>query len=803
MGTVEYLKQRGVWRLVTLLVCLLPVVLLWGCGGGSSGGAQTSGNNFSITGAITFPAGNAAGKAVAAATTTPTVEVRDLNGALKATVTATGAGTGANPYRYTVTGLAKGDYVVRAVNGAQVLRGLVDQGSLSTTTTKDIGAVAATAVIVVEKKIGLTPGTLGAAGNSATAAQIAALQPATLDTAINTALADAAAGTADSGQVALANLTNIVTAAVSTNVDPSAFVAGTSTTTTSVSAPQYAVGSGTATTTTVTATSAGTIANNAKSAVTADIAIAQGVYNGTYTGTDSGTFTIAVDATGNVQGTSNTNSSITGTITLGGPDGLTFVFSGTVNGTNTISGIYNPATKIMSGTWNDPNDGSHGTFTVSFATTTPVSYTATVYDYSGASGIPAGGVTVTTIGLAPQISTTTNTAGSFTLANIPSGIRFYIKLSKSGYADSYSGYMNYNANTDTSTRPYALWQPATLSAWGNTAGKGIIRSRVVESTNQDTGYISGAVVTATDGNGTSYPVNYLDSSDNIISGAAATDATGKYLVLNVPAGRIVNVTATKSGYTFNTRTFVVYADSVSQQRVVGTSSGPPSTGTPPATLAGKTWVSNIATTPTFVTFIDATNYLHIQTSVSPGDTSIQPGVEQGTYSYDPQTGNFKVTAVTIDTNLHAGLSDSLGKNPAGKVLVNGSTYTFTDATDGSVRTLTLLSGTPGTPLGAWGGLDPSTGGIVEIVFVDNQHVVIAQTKGDATGQAGFEWATYTLDSASGAFTTNVLTDTNGEWGFSHVFNQKITVSADGNTATYTATDTGKTVPSTRTVPRIK
>lgn len=53
---------------------------------------------------------------------------------------------------------------------------------------------------------------------------------------------------------------------------------------------------------------------------------------------------------------------------------------------------------------------------------------------------------------------------------------------------------------------------------------------------------------------------------------------------------------------------------------------------------------------------------------------------------------------------------------------------------------------------------------------------------DPTGHNGMEQGTYSWNPATGAFTANVTTDTNGEWGFSHGILPTIGVS--GNTMTF-------------------
>jgi hypothetical protein len=216
-----------------------------------------------------------------------------------------------------------------------------------------------------------------------------------------------------------------------------------------------------------------------------------------------------------------------------------------------------------------------------------VSYIEDVYDYTTATGVPLSGVTVSTVGLTQTITTTTDANGVFVLAGIPQGIQFSIKMSKSGFAAAFSNTFSMTANLVYTGRPYALYPPSKLTGWGNTTGNGVIRSRVVASTDLISGYIGGAVVTATDkSGGTTYPVKYIDNATGSISTTlTGTDPlNGQYLIVNVPAGHTVDVTASKSGYTFNTRTFTVQADSVSESRIVGTATA---TTPPPTPVTGS------------------------------------------------------------------------------------------------------------------------------------------------------------------------------------------------------------------------
>jgi len=194
--------------------------------------------------------------------------------------------------------------------------------------------------------------------------------------------------------------------------------------------------------------------------------------------------------------------------------------------------------------------------------------TVSLTGYIGDTAVtPIPYVTLTTEGLTTNVVTTTRVDGSYTLGPVPANTPFTLSMSKSGYADLRSNRMSFttdsalNANLSSA---YAMATSAELLGYGNTLGKGVIRSRVVSG---DGTNLSGVVVTATDTQtGALYPVTY---SDPPALPGASTLATGRYTVINVPDGATVVITASKVGYTFNSKTFVVKANSLSQGRIIG------------------------------------------------------------------------------------------------------------------------------------------------------------------------------------------------------------------------------------------
>ena len=223
---------------------------------------------------------------------------------------------------------------------------------------------------------------------------------------------------------------------------------------------------------------------------------------------------------------------------------------------------------------------------------TPVSGGATI-SFSGNLGkysdsTPISGATVEMVGNA-AINTTTAADGSFTLPGLLPGAEFSVKFTGDAatYVSSYSAVMQ-SANPIVSPRAFNLFTPAELSGWGIAGGRGLIRGRVINAVNQQDGYISGAVVNYTSSKGRSYVVKYENVQGNLVDGA--TTANGKYYILNVEEGDIVNVSATQANYTFSqSRKFIAHDNAVCQGTI---------TGTPIATrVAIGGFIMNQATTP--------------------------------------------------------------------------------------------------------------------------------------------------------------------------------------------------------------
>jgi hypothetical protein len=204
----------------------------------------------------------------------------------------------------------------------------------------------------------------------------------------------------------------------------------------------------------------------------------------------------------------------------------------------------------------------------SLADAQSVSFTGLVKNNSGQA---VSGATIEQVGSNPLLSTTSDPSGNFTLAGLPSGTPFSLRISKTNFVDAFTNNMSSTQNF-ASTRPYTLYAPADVSQWSITPGKGVIVGKVFDQANPQTN-LDGAVVSAASGlhPGTPYTVVYPQDAGP--PAGTSTAANGRYMVLNVDDTDTVTVTATKAGWTIQGKVFVTHAGAISQGALPGTSSG--------------------------------------------------------------------------------------------------------------------------------------------------------------------------------------------------------------------------------------
>lgn len=144
-------------------------------------------------------------------------------------------------------------------------------------------------------------------------------------------------------------------------------------------------------------------------------------------------------------------------------------------------------------------------------------------------------------------------------------------------------FSNYSVGT---TYAYKVYGKADrYETWGSTStggsiaatsGKGVIYSSVYNNSNQPIADAEVRAFSTKYGTTNHYIVAYedpaftpLDTSKLTYGPGTRTSSNGRFFIMNVDPDDIVVVTAVKSGYYFNMRTYDTYADSVMQGRISG------------------------------------------------------------------------------------------------------------------------------------------------------------------------------------------------------------------------------------------
>jgi hypothetical protein len=181
-------------------------------------------------------------------------------------------------------------------------------------------------------------------------------------------------------------------------------------------------------------------------------------------------------------------------------------------------------------------------------------------------------------------------------------------------------------------------------------------------------------------------------------------------------------------------------------------------------LVGTWHVRAAAGVVTTITFLNDGHYLLVQTDPD-ADESGGPGVEYGTYSWNPTTGELSVE-VTSETDGEWGLSHPLGKTIA-ELKSNGTVLEIHDTEDDvpEVFGMERLAADAEHPLaGTWKVPAEICGCELALVIfsADGDYVMAEIGETDDVGQSGFEVGIY--DWTSGVLSAEISSDTNGEWG---------------------------------------
>jgi hypothetical protein len=194
-----------------------------------------------------------------------------------------------------------------------------------------------------------------------------------------------------------------------------------------------------------------------------------------------------------------------------------------------------------------------------------------------------------------------------------------------------------------------------------------------------------------------------------------------------------------------------------------------------------TWVQGDPTSNSClaITFVDSTHYIGIENNPADGDG--HPGIEMGSYTWDPKTGAFTAGAHTVDTNGDWGFDPGLSTTAS----ISGNVLTLLGPDD---PTFAKLASDPTKPLvGAW--LSQDAQNTILLIFRADGTFLMAEHHAivDPGCSDGLETGTYSWNATTGAMTVHVVADTNGDWGFSDA--GAVTVTVAGKTLTWNGTNT--------------
>lgn len=207
-----------------------------------------------------------------------------------------------------------------------------------------------------------------------------------------------------------------------------------------------------------------------------------------------------------------------------------------------------------------------------------VTVSGTVRDWNGAV-IPTTGVTVSLVNDSSKTTTSSTTDGSFSLAGVPANTPVSLKFSRTGYLDVYTVDFSPSADVNISADQFGGMGPINMPTSSNlgdlgampSTGKALIAGRVRDNMYRYSSTVGGVTVTA-QGQSKPYAVKYRDPFGQLVD-APSTWGNGRYYVLNVDAEDTVVVTAAKTGWNFNPRTFHTHGDAVNQGQIWGTAPG--------------------------------------------------------------------------------------------------------------------------------------------------------------------------------------------------------------------------------------
>lgn len=180
-------------------------------------------------------------------------------------------------------------------------------------------------------------------------------------------------------------------------------------------------------------------------------------------------------------------------------------------------------------------------------------------------------------------------------------------------------------------------------------------------------------------------------------------------------------------------------------------------------------------------FLDEDHYVIVNDEDGVNDDAGMDGFEFGTYTWNLRTGVAEFTVIT-DTNGEWGFSHPCDDSEvitleirSGELLLQaeGEVGEFCDEASDDAPPIRLerIRSAPDEIYGSWQVGGPSYDEFFVFTLTPNGTYFVAEDKefdpGDSTGEPGIERGTFTYDEETGVVLFTTLTDTNGQWGFSH------------------------------------
>jgi len=179
-----------------------------------------------------------------------------------------------------------------------------------------------------------------------------------------------------------------------------------------------------------------------------------------------------------------------------------------------------------------------------------------------------------------------------------------------------------------------------------------------------------------------------------------------------------------------------------------------------------------------VTFLaDGSYYL---ASYLPTD-SVHTGIEWGTYSWNPATGQVSASALG-DLNGDYGVAGDVDGDLFAAVSGDLLTVSYPGCAPCRSDGTRVTTGST-TVVGGWL-IDYGPGEREVLTLLNDGHYMLASVYDTDAAHTGIEWGSYTWDAAGGQLAGSAIFDGNGDWGLADSVGLSMSVSLDGMLASF-------------------